>query len=406
LGKESFLLFFPVLWVAHEFLRANAFTGFPWNLLGYSQSENLNIIQIADITGVYGISFLVAAANSALYCVLKSVSNREFRARTLLFPFFVSCLLLAALMYGYQKINHTSDIQSSASTRIGVLQGNIPQDLKWEETQRDLIFSRYENLAAKAVQEGAKLVIWPETSVPVLFGSTDPDWKKVPKISERLRIPMMIGAPTVERDQSRVEYFNSAILLNGYDFLGKYDKVHLVPFGEYMPLSWILPLGPGIAAREIDFTQGKNMTVLPFDALRFGTLICYEAIFPELAGQAVANGANCLVNITNDGWFGNTAAPKQHLEMARFRSVENGLWMLRAANTGISAAFDQVGRVVHKIDLNSDGFFVADIPSIDNPKTFYSRFGDVFAWMCVLLTFVTFGYAVSLKPRIQCRGLR
>jgi apolipoprotein N-acyltransferase len=164
----------------------------------------------------------------------------------------------------------------------------------------------------------------------------------------------------------------------------RYDKIHLVPFGEYMPLTWLLPLGPGIAARQEDYSAGELMTVMHLNGFPpFSVLICYEAIFPGLAREAVNNGAKLLINITNDGWFGRSAAPYQHVELARMRSVENRVWMLRAANTGVSAAFDPAGRAVAHIPLEKEGYAIVSVPSSPVAGSFYSRFGDLFAWACV-----------------------
>jgi apolipoprotein N-acyltransferase len=173
-------------------------------------------------------------------------------------------------------------------------------------------------------------------------------------------------------------------LIDGTTVPYQYDKIHLVPFGEYMPLTWLVPLGPGIAAREGDYSAGEVMTVMNLRGCpRFSVLICYEAIFPELARTALENGAVMLINLTNDGWYGRSAAPYQHLELARVRAVENRVWLLRAANTGISAAFDPAGRVVGTIGLQEEGILTVKVPKPASVGSLYSRFGDVFAWSCI-----------------------
>ncbi len=200
---------------------------------------------------------------------------------------------------------------------------------------------------------------------------------------------MLIGAPSEKMVGKEIHYYNSALLVDGTHVRERYDKIHLVPFGEYMPLSWLLPLGPGIAAREADYSAGDTMTVMSLPHCpRFSVLICYEAIFPELARLAVNKGAEMLLNITNDGWFGRSGAPYQHLAMAGMRSVENRVWLVRAANTGISAAFDPTGRMVRQIPLDKQGFFIVRVSAHTGAETFYSRFGDVFAWVCVLICVV------------------
>jgi apolipoprotein N-acyltransferase len=383
LGYQAALVA-PFLWVTLEYLRSVFLTGFPWDLLGYSQAGFLTLIQIADITGVFGISFVIVLVNSILTHMVDAVFLGErFSLRLCAFALF--CVSLVVI-YGHLKVQEWSRVSESASHyAIGTLQGNIPQEIKWDEKSRAATFSIYEALGSKATREGAKLLIWPETSVPVLFGSSDPDWKIPGEISERLGAPMLIGAPVGENIDGAYHYFNSALLINGQSIVARYDKIHLVPFGEYMPLSWLLPLGPGIAARDMDYSEGREMTVMSASGSpRFSVLICYEAIFPEPASRAVRAGAQFLVNITNDGWFGNSGAPYQHLAMAGLRSVENRVWLLRSANTGISGAFDPAGRLTNSVDLSETGQFTTKVSVANHPNTFYNRWGNIFALSCAL----------------------
>ena len=298
----------------------------------------------------------------------------------------VASVLASALilLYGHIRIKQFSPTDNDAGGfAIGVLQGNIPQEVKWEGAGRQATFATYKRLGRKAVEQGAQLLVWPETAAPVVFGSGDPDSKLPGLISKELGVPMLVGAPSVRSGEDS-NYYNSAFLVDSGTLRFRYDKMHLVPFGEYMPWSWILPLGPGIAAREADYSSGDTMTVMHWrNCPPFSVLICYEAIFPELARLAVRNGAKLLVNITNDGWFGATGAPYQHLAMAGLRSVENRVWLLRAANTGISAAFDPSGRMVKSLPLQHEGLFTVTVSEPHAPNSFYSRFGDVFAWGCV-----------------------
>ncbi|HMK34058.1 MAG TPA: apolipoprotein N-acyltransferase [Desulfomonilaceae bacterium] len=384
-GRRGFSVFLtaPFIWTGIEYIRAVIFSGFPWDLAGYSQAGRLHVVQIADITGIYGISFLLLLVNGAAADLIQSVAQKK-RPRLLMLGIAV-LIAVSAIMYGQVRILEFSPASPSGeSCPIGVLQGNIPQEMKWEARTRELTFSTYERLGAAAVREGARLLIWPETSVPVLFGTRDPDTQQPGRISEILGVPMLVGAPYCETVDGNDYYYNSALLMDGVNLTGRYDKIHLVPFGEYMPLSWLLPLGPGIAAREADYSPGHFMTVLSVPGcVPFSVLICYEAIFPDLARAALANGAQLLVNITNDGWFGDTGAPYQHLAMAKLRSVENRVWLLRSANTGISAAFDPAGNMVTSIPLQKEGYFVVTVPRAGRAGSFYCSFGDIFAWLCV-----------------------
>ncbi|MBI4961945.1 MAG: apolipoprotein N-acyltransferase [Desulfomonile tiedjei] len=396
----------PFLWVALEYVRTVIFTGFPWDLTGYSQAGQLRLIQIADLTGVYGISFLVVFVNGALWEVLTRIPRgtpftKGFSPQPSAWRLLevAALIVVATLVYGQMRLkDFPAAVDDPGSCGIGVLQGNIPQEIKWEQTAREHTFRTYEKLAEQAVAHDARLLVWPETAIPVLFGRPDEESKRAGEISERVGAPMLVGAPFSKDVAGKTRYFNSAFLVDGKMLRYRYDKMHLVPFGEYMPLTWLLPLGPGLAAREEDYSPGNTMTVMHSKGCpAFSVLICYEAIFPNLARLAVRNGAGMLVNITNDGWFGATAAPYQHLVMAGLRSIENRIWLIRCANTGISTAFDPAGRKAATIALEQEGFFTVRVPSSLNPGSFYSRFGDVFAWGCIVCVAVLGLWAIIAR---------
>jgi apolipoprotein N-acyltransferase len=373
----------PFLWTSLELLRTTIPTGFPWDLAGYSQSSRLMLIQISDITGVYGVSFLVILVNASLWQLFRAARGTD----PLPWKLWGACSIavIISVVYGHYRIQaYPPEPQNRHDFTIGVLQGNIPQEIKWEETARRHTFLTYEELGQRSVQEGAQLLVWPETSVPVLFGDRDPEWRQTNAISQKLNVPMLVGSPSCRTQGGHTDYYNSAFLVEGSSLRDRYDKIHLVPFGEYMPLAWILPLGPGIAAREADYSPGDKMAVMKTQGCPpFSVLICYEAIFPDLARLAIKNGARMLINITNDGWFGDSGAPYQHLAMSGFRSIENRVQLVRAANTGISAIFDQAGRIVDSLPLQEKG--VLTIPILSSPKagSLYSVVGDVFAWSCL-----------------------
>jgi len=389
----------PFVWVAQEYARAMLFTGFPWDLVGYSQASRLTLVQVADVTGVYGISFLILLVNATLWELLRA----KVKTSRIPWKLIAASVLAFALIlsYGQVRIKQFSSTDNQTSgCAIGVLQGNIPQEAKWEGASRQATFATYERLGRKAVAQGAGLLIWPETAAPVVFGSGDPDWMRPGMISDKLGVPMLVGAPFLMRAGGDSNYYNSAFLVDSGMLRFRYDKMHLVPFGEYMPWSWILPLGPGIAAREADYAAGDTMTVMRWgNCPPFSVLICYEAIFPELARLAVKSGAKLLVNITNDGWFGDTAAPHQHLAMAGLRSIENRVWLIRSANTGISAAFDPSGRMVRSLPLQNEGLFTVTVSEPNVTKSFYSRFGDVFAWGCVGIVVLLGISVIGLRGR-------
>lgn len=376
----------PFLWVLFEYLRTVALTGFPWDLAGYSQMDRLVVVQVADLTGVYGISFLIVLVNATIWEVCARLASRKGLKWGMIAA--ASCSLILVLGYGWVRSGQFPQAHESGGTcTVGLLQANVPQELKWEETAKNFTFQTYERLGREAVDQGARLLVWPETAAPVMFGSRDNGWKRPGEISTRLKVPMLVGAPSLKMVRNQIHYFNSAFLIDAGSLRYRYDKVHLVPFGEYMPLSWLLPIGPGLAAREADYSPGDEMTVMRMDGCpSFSVLICYEAIFPDLSRWAINQGAELLMNITNDGWFGATAAPYQHLQMARMRSVENRVWLVRCANTGISAIVDPAGRIVDQIPLNRQGILVQPVQSAKGIRTFYTRFGDVFAWICIAIT--------------------
>jgi apolipoprotein N-acyltransferase len=392
----NLLLVAPVAWSSLEYIRTYVFTGFPWDLVAYSQAHRLALTQICDLTGVYGLSFLIVMVNVGLFSFMKFVVDRDWKRLSRLLIAF-GCLGMV-LIYGTVRLGDFPKNQVVADTvSAGILQGDISQDIKWDPLSRSQTFVRYESLAQDAVKRGADLLIWPETSVPVVIGGSDPSWKYATHISKVLKVPMLIGAPYETHTHDNVNFFNSAFLVENGELTERYDKIHLVPFGEYMPLSWMLPLGPGLAAREADYSAGSVVTIMkPGRFPPFGVLICYEAIFPYIARSAVLSGAEALVNITNDGWFGNSAAPYQHLVMAGFRAIENRVWLFRAANTGVSAVYDRAGRLVASLPLMEQGALVRRIPARPQAGSFYTRYSDIFAWtvMGLLAIMLLFGFVI------------
>ncbi|MDQ1238251.1 MAG: apolipoprotein N-acyltransferase [Thermodesulfobacteriota bacterium] len=375
----------PLSWTALEYARTYFFYGFPWDLVGYSQAPWLTMLQISDLTGIYGVSFLIVLVNASVWEILHArLTRKPFQVSVVT---FCAILFIASLFYGHLRMHSVTQHQTDGSMyRIGILQGNIPQEIKWEAAAREHTFETYEKLAMEAAAKGAQIVIWPETSVPVVVGMRETEWRRISMISEKIEMPMLVGAPSYKDHDGETNYFNSAFLVDGGMLRSRYDKIHLVPFAEYLPLDWLMPFGRGLASREADYTHGKTMTVMKTEGgPPFSVLICYEAIFPALSRLALHNGAGVLVNIVNDGWFEHTAAPYQHLNMAGVRSIENRVFVVRAANTGISAVFDPVGRLVGAIPWNTRGVLVADLPEKSTTGSFYSRFGDVFAWTCVIM---------------------
>ncbi len=360
------------LWVALELLRTYLLTGFPWNLLGYSQHANLRLIQIAAATGVYGVSFVVVAVNAALARAL--LARTRWKEVSIALGVAAGTVVLAV---GAGWL--VAPERKEPSMTVAVVQGNVEQGVKWDPAHRGQTLATYGDLTHEAALRGAQFVVWPETAVP-LFRRDDPKWKEVEAVASDEGVHLLVGAP----DWRGSRPSNSAVML-GPDgrVLGRYDKRHLVPFGEYVPLERFLFFVNVIAGVAIGaFAPGSEATVFSTPAGRLGVVICYEAIFPAEVRQFIRNGAGVLVNITDDSWFGETAAPVQHLVMAKFRAVENHVYLIRGANTGISAIVAPDGRLLGASVLSTRWILIGEVAPRPG-GSLYTRYGDVFAWATV-----------------------
>ena len=377
------LLFIPSLWVLLEYLRSHLLTGFGWALLGYSQYLNLPVIQIADLFGVYGVSFLVMMVNVGIYSVIGYRLSVIGAKQKCLLP--ILCIL-ATLTYGYYKMFRTPHSAQRTALKISLIQGNIPQELKWASGSQALILDRYARLTGLASQAQPDLIIWPEASNPGFLGESQDDRasQAIFTLVKKTKIPLLFGSVVREKEK----YFNSALLINDRGaFLGRYDKLHLVPFGEYIPLKKFFPFLETIVPIG-DFTAGKEYTIFQ-SPVKFAVLICFEDTIPELSRNFVKKGANFLVNITNDGWFKETPAARQHLAASVFRAIENRVPLARSANTGVSCFIDSRGRITAKLSENGKDIFVAGIKTgnvvLDKRKSPYLAVGDVFVLTCLAI---------------------
>ena len=370
----------PAVWTALELSRTHLFSGFPWMLSGYSQYRMLPIIQIADVAGVYGISFIIVLVNIS---IVELISIRKRFALLLT----TSVVLIAVLAYGYYRMSaHTGN----GAITVTVVQGNIDQDKKWDPAHQSEVIATYKRLTLKAVEQKPDLVIWPETATPFYFeGPHQPLTDDLRKFVRSSGNPLIFGSPTYENKDRRL-LRNSAFLLDR-DGMTKavYHKVHLVPFGEYVPLkkSLLFFVDKIVQASE-DFQAGSKNTLMMVrirqgNEVAIGAVICYEIIFPGLVRGFVNSGATIMANITNDAWFGRTSAPYQHFSMAVFRAVENRVPIARAANSGISGFIDSTGRILATSNIFTEACLTRSLtPSAT--RTFYTRYGDVFAYLCSL----------------------
>lgn len=399
------IFFSPCVWVALELLRTYAFSGFPWGLLGYSQYREVELIQVADHLGVYGVSFLIILVNLTLAELMLWLTPffRGFRPKKLPWELATVTTLLMILTYGYgtSLLTGAKLTPPKGSITVGLVQPNIDQAVKWDLAYRDETMQRFDRLTNQ-FGNTTDLIVWPEAATPFIFEREKEYQLQLMALAERAKAPILFGSPALRFYPDRRPYLlNSAYLLSGDGtILGRYDKHHLVPFGEYIPLKTSLLFfldklvegigdfegGPGGTTLSLTPkpTVSADGTLVPSRPLKFGVAICYEVIFPDLVRQLAANGAEFLATITNDGWFGNSSAPAQHFSMVVLRSVENHLAFVRSANTGITGAIDPYGRILHATGLFTEASVQATIP-ISQPHTFYSRYGDVFAYGCVVI---------------------
>lgn len=412
LGKASLGLQWigaPLIWTALELARAHLLSGFPWASLGYSQYKALPLIQIAELTGVYGVSFLIVWVNATLALLLVPLwkpapedGPAQLRGRSKPRP--PLALKLAAplvslslcLAYGSWRLKSGEAAPkegSSQKVRAILIQGNIEQDRKWDGRYQEEVFAVHRELTLAAARAPADLIVWPEASTPFFFQSDDRYRPQTFALAGRSGAPLLFGSPAYRLNRTGVDLFNRAYLISPQGkVLGQYDKIHLVPFGEYVPLQRMLPFVHRMVEGIGDFATGKEFTLMSIPQGRFGVLICFESIFAELARHFVLEGAQFLVNITNDAWFGRSAAPYQHMSMVPFRAIENRVPVIRAANTGVSGLFDPWGRILQQSDIFVQTWLRGEISPKDprDGLTFYTRHGDLFAYLCALSAIALF----------------
>jgi apolipoprotein N-acyltransferase len=379
------VLTFPVIWVALEFLRSFLLSGFPWAILGYSQSNHLVSIQSVDLFGVYGVSYLLVLSNVVLMQFWQGVREHSLRSSVWWALICVLLLVCGNYTYGLWRLRQPSET-GMAPLRVALIQGNIDQSVKWDPNYQQATADTYRDLSLQAAATGAPdLIVWPESATPFYFQEPGSLHDEVVAVSQRTGSYLLFGSPAFERINLRFRYLNSAFLLNPRgEILGRSDKVHLVPFGEYVPLAQFLPFINKLVSGIGDFSSGM-VNPLPMNGERIGVLVCFEAIFPELARDYVRQGSSLLVNLTNDAWFGRSSAPFQHLAMVRYRAIENRIWVVRAANTGISAIISPRGEFTGRTSIFNKDFLLGEVVT-GARSTLYHRFGDLIPSIFILVT--------------------
>jgi apolipoprotein N-acyltransferase len=298
--------------------------------------------------------------------------------------------MIITILYGDYRLSRDISGPGAEPMGVAIVQGNIDQSVKWDEDYQDKTLSLYTNLTQITYTFKPQLIVWPETSVPFFFQDYPGSVEQIYSIPVESGGHIIFGSPAYEREGGEIKYFNRAYFLSTTGTTSYYDKVHLVPFGEYVPLKRFLPFVNRLVQAAGDFSPGKDIVPLKAEDLALGPLICYEAIFPELARTHVKKGAEILVNLTNDAWFGMTSAPYQHLIMSVFRAVENRKPLIRAANTGFSAFIDPYGRITLIGTLFSEEVLIGKIKAGSDSMTFYSRYGDIFIYIILLLCLIKF----------------
>jgi apolipoprotein N-acyltransferase len=391
-------------------LRGHVFTGFPWNVLGYALTYPLELMQSAALLGIYGLSLLVMTIAAAPLVLLHDVRQGRIQAHWRFAGFAVALVPLAVMWFaGAARLSHTAAAIPSDGARVRIVQPSVPQREKWRPENQGRIFDEHITLSLTDPQgrvdaaEGIKLIVWPEAAMPFLPLQTPAALSGIGRMLPPGAV-LLSGALRLEEGgtdplRSRRRVFNSLLAFGaGGQPIATYDKIHLVPFGEYLPFQRALE---SIGLEQLTrlrggFTSGPEpRPLLALDGLpRLGPLICYEAIFPR---EVVAGPERpeALVNVTNDGWFGNTTGPRQHLHQARVRAVEEGLPVLRAANNGISAIIDASGRTVASLGLNEKGVIDGRIPAAVS-QPLYARLGD---WLFLAALVVTAALRALLGQR-------
>jgi apolipoprotein N-acyltransferase len=385
------LLLAPSIWVTTELGRQYVWDGFPWALLGYSQVTVLPVAQIASVVGVYGVSALLALVATSVAFLLLERNAAAWRAVA------ATAILVATIaIWGGVRLRSSILLGHGTPVRVAALQGNIAQEQKWDPANRGPITERYLNMTREAIAQGATFIMWPESATPLPFEQDIVGGSAIRRLAVESKVTLLVGSDQVEPikaattdTKAEARYYNAAFLVKPDGTVGAiYRKMHLVPFGEYVPLQSVLFFaGPiiGAVAEFSSFTPGTMPVLLPVGGHVASTAICYEVIYPNLIRRFVRDGSELLTTITNDAWYGTSSAAYQHWEQASMRAIEEGRYLARAANTGISGFVDPYGRVLARTPLFEQRVVVQDVRFITD-RTVYSRIGDLVAWLSLVLT--------------------
>jgi apolipoprotein N-acyltransferase len=386
----------PFLWTTAEYLRAHFLTGFPWCLLGYSLVDCSNLVQLSRVTGVYGISFVIILINGLVAHLLLTWT------KSALFRLAAASLILGGMSLVFSI--RTGPLPPGRQ-QVRIVQTHISPEQGWSQESRSALLSELAGLSGKPDDHHTvtntdpfRILLWPETPAPFYFNNDLKFRRWMEDLAKTSKAYLLFGFVDLRSSEAlnngRDPYNSVALLSPEGNFISQYDKIHLVPFGEYVPYASVFFFVDKISSEAGNFRSGEGAVVSPLGTNHaLGAFVCYESILPELVRRFASQGAQVLVNVTNDGWFGDSSAPYQHLNMARFRAIENHRYLLRAANSGISAVIDPNGQIQTRSSLN-ERMALDSVFEWESDRTFYTRYGDVFAWSCLGVNVLAVGWMI------------
>jgi len=382
----------PFIWVGVEFIRGHGSLGFPWTIVANTQTYYNSLIQITAVTGALGVSLFVMSVNILGYKAIKSIGEPK---RAIGFALAATLMLAFPWTYGIIVLNGADEHMASIgkNIRVSIIQPNLDPKVKWDESKRDSVYRLYGDLHYKAGETAPDLIIWPETATPAyLRYNRDGRFDQVLSFVDSVNVPLLTGTLDYKFiDDKKFKKYNSSFLLQpGSREIERYHKMRLVPFAEKVPFEDRFPFLSNIDLGQANFSSGEEYKVFNIGGKKFSVQICFESTFPSLSRNFVQNGAEILVIITNDAWFGNSSQPYQHAQIAVMRAVENRRAIARCANTGISELVDPYGRVIKTLDFNERGIISGEIPLMTE-KTFYVKHGDYLGWITGIFTLILFG---------------
>ncbi|MFC1539344.1 apolipoprotein N-acyltransferase [Candidatus Latescibacterota bacterium] len=391
LYPEKGILLFPFAVAGFEWIRSFDVLAFPWMILGNSQTYYPRLIQFADITSAYGVSFWVAMINVSVYFLImkRTVLRLIFPVMLFILPFVYSLTVIHTCPDGTNKI------------KVALIQGNVFPEQKWESGNQLWNMQLYEDMTIEAMEEEPDIIVWPETATPVYLLETASFRHMVQSLVDSINVPILTGTPSIDYETGE-KWNSAAYFIPGEVEVEKYDKINLVPFGEAIPFNNFLPMLNNIHLGQANWDKGSKPVVFSSPKLPpFNVAICFESIFPDLIRKFIARGSQFIVVITNDVWFGPYSSPIQHAMISVLRAIEFHLPVVRCANTGISMVIDRYGRVIGKTKTFESDILIGDI-SPGTEKTIYARFGNFFSFFCLGISLASnIFYIYKIKSKFR-----